>query len=133
MNKVILIGNLGRDPELHYTQSGSSVANFTLATNEKFLKDGELQEHTEWHNIVVWGKQAEACNKYIKKGNHIAVDGKITYRSYEDKEGNKRYITEIIANRVEFLNRSTNNKNTTNDKGTTNTGDNPDFFNGELL
>ena len=104
VNKVILIGNLGRDPELKYTPGGNAVCNFTLATNEKWTdKAGAKQERTEWHRIVVWGKQAEICGQYLKKGRQAYIEGSLTTREWNDKDGNKRYITEIIARDVRFL------------------------------
>jgi single-strand DNA-binding protein len=104
VNKVILIGNLGRDPELRYTQGGQGVANFTLATNERWKdKDGQNQERTEWHRIVVWGKQAENCAQYLQKGRSCYVEGRLQTREWEDKEGNKRQTTEIVAQNVTFL------------------------------
>ena len=104
VNKVILIGNLGRDPELRYTQSGQGVANFTLATNERWRdKDGNNQERTEWHRIVVWGKQAESCAQYLQKGRSVYVEGRLQTRDWEDKDGNKRQTTEITALTVQFL------------------------------
>ena len=104
VNKVILIGNLGRDPELRYTQSGQGVANFTLATNERWRdKDGNNQERTEWHRIVVWGKQAESCAQYLQKGRSVYVEGRLQTRDWEDREGNKRQTTEITALTVQFL------------------------------
>ena len=104
VNKVILIGNLGRDPELRYTQSGSAVANFTLATNEKWRdKDGNNQERTEWHRVVVWGRTAENCAQYLHKGSSVYVEGRLQTREWEDKDGNKRNTTEINALNVQFL------------------------------
>jgi single-strand DNA-binding protein len=105
VNKVILIGNLGRDPETRFTNSGSSVTNFSIATTESFAdKAGARQERTEWHNIVVWGKQGEACAQYLKKGSPVYVEGRITYREYEAKDGSgKRKATDIVAMRVQFL------------------------------
>jgi single-strand DNA-binding protein len=104
VNKVILIGNLGRDPELRYTQGGQGVANFTLATNERWKdKDGQNQERTEWHRIVVWGKQAENCAQYLQKGRSCYIEGRLQTREWEDKEGNKRQTTEIVAQNVTFL------------------------------
>ncbi len=106
VNKAILIGNLGKDPDLRYTPSGQAVATFSLATNERYKdKDGQLVDRTEWHNIVVWGKQAETAKEYLKKGRQIFVDGCIAYRTYDDREGNKRYITEVVAQRIQFLGR----------------------------
>jgi len=104
VNKVILIGNLGRDPEIRYTPSGRPVARFPLATTEVWNDaEGSRQERTEWHNIVVWGKQAESCSQYLAKGRQVFVEGAIRSRSYDDKDGNRRYITEIIGQRVQFL------------------------------
>jgi single-strand DNA-binding protein len=104
VNRVILIGNLGRDPELRYTQSGSAVANFTLATNERWRdKDGNNQERTEWHRIVVWGRTAENCAQYLQKGRSVYVEGRLQTREWEDKDGNKRNTTEINALNVQFL------------------------------
>ncbi|MFH0919145.1 MAG: single-stranded DNA-binding protein [Fibrobacterota bacterium] len=97
INKAILIGNLGRDPEVRYVSSGNPVANFTLATSESFKdKSGTKQTRTVWHNIVVWGKLAEICKQYLKKGSQIYVEGRIDNRSYDDKDGNKRYVSEVV-------------------------------------
>ena len=104
VNKVILIGNLGRDPELRYTQGGQAVANFTLATTERFpTKDGERQERTEWHRIVAWGRTAELCAQYLSKGRSVYVEGRLQTREWEDREGQKRRTTEIVAQTVQFL------------------------------
>jgi single-strand DNA-binding protein len=104
VNKVILIGNLGKDPELRYTPGGQPVATFSLATTERRTdKSGQRKETTEWHNIVVFGKTAEIVNQYLKKGRSCYLEGKITYRSWDDRDGNKKYKTEIIANTVQFL------------------------------
>jgi single-strand DNA-binding protein len=104
VNKVILIGNLGRDPELRYTQGGSAVANFTLATNERWRdKDGNNQERTEWHRIVVWGRTAENCAQYLQKGRPVYIEGRLQTREWEDKDGGKRNTTEINALNVQFL------------------------------
>ncbi len=104
LNKVMLIGNLGRDPELRFTPSGRAVARFSLATSEQWTaQDGTRQDRTEWHNIVVWGKQAETCGQYLAKGRQVFIEGSIRSRQYDDKEGQKRYITEVIAQRVQFL------------------------------
>ncbi len=105
VNKVILVGNLGADPELKYTPSNKPVANLNLATNEVFKdKAGQRQERTEWHRIVVWGEQAEHCQKYLKKGRSVYVEGRLQTRSWDDKAtGQKRYTTEIVADRVTFL------------------------------
>jgi len=104
VNKVILIGNLGRDPELKYTPGQNAVCNFTLATNEKWTdKSGAKQERTEWHRIVVWGKQAEICGQYLKKGRQVYIEGSLTTREWNDKDGNKRTTTEVKALRVQML------------------------------
>jgi single-strand DNA-binding protein len=105
MNKAIIIGNLGKDPEVRYTNNGNAVAQFSVATSERWTdKGGEAQERTDWHNIVVWGKQGENCGQYLSKGSKVCVEGSIRTRNYDDKDGVKRYVTEIIAQRVEFLN-----------------------------
>lgn len=107
VNKVILVGNLGKDPELRYTASGTAVANFSLATTEKYKdREGNSQEKTEWHNIVVWRQLAEICGKYLTKGKQIYVEGKIQSRSYDDRDGNKRYITEIVVDQLQMLGRA---------------------------
>ena len=104
VNKVILIGNLGRDPELRYTQSGQAVVNFTLATSENWTdKSGEKVERTEWHRIVVWGRVGELCAQYLSKGRTVYIEGRIQTREWEDKDGNKRFTTEINAQTVQFL------------------------------
>lgn len=104
INKAILVGNLGKDPELRYTASGQAVATFSLATTEKFKnKGGEQQERTEWHNIVAWGPLAEICGKYLTKGKQIYCEGRIQSRSYDDRDGNKRYITEIVISDMQML------------------------------
>tara|TARA_Y100001973_G_C5085024_1_gene274393 strand:- start:75 stop:524 length:450 start_codon:yes stop_codon:yes gene_type:complete len=104
INKVFLIGNLGKDPELRHTSGGGAVCNFTIATTETWnSKNGERQERTEWHRIVVWNKQGENCAQYLKKGRLCHVEGRIQTRDWEDKEGNTRYTTEIVADRVTFL------------------------------
>ena len=104
VNKCILIGNLGSDPEIRYTPSGAAVANFSLATTDKWTdKQGQPQERTEWHKIVVWGKLAELCGEYLSKGRQVYIEGSIQTRQWDDKEGNKRYTTEIKAREVTFL------------------------------
>jgi single-strand DNA-binding protein len=101
VNKVILVGNLGRDPEVRYTPSGQAVANFTLATNEAWTdKAGQKQERTEWHRVVVWGKAAENCGEYLSKGRQVYVEGRLQTREWTNKEGAKQYTTEVVANPV---------------------------------
>jgi single-strand DNA-binding protein len=104
VNKVILLGRLGQDPELKYTPGGSPVCNFSVATTEAWTdKQGQKQEKTEWHRIVVWGKLAELCNQYLAKGRQAFIEGRLQTRSWDDKDGNKRYTTEILANTVQFI------------------------------
>ncbi len=104
VNKVILIGNLGQDPELRYTSAGVAVATFTLATNESWKdQDGNTQERTQWHNLVAWRKLAEICGEYLKKGSRIYVEGRLQYRTYDDKNGVKRYVTEIVLDQMMML------------------------------
>jgi single-strand DNA-binding protein len=103
-NRVQLIGNLGQDPELKTLESGKKVAHFTLATNEDYKgADGQKVSETTWHNIVAWNGQAELAAKHLKKGGQVAVEGRIAYRSYEDKQGVTKYITEIVLNEMLFL------------------------------
>lgn len=105
LNKIMLIGNLGKDPEVRATPSGQMVANFSIATTEKWKgKDsGQWEEKTEWHNIVVWGKLAELCREYLHKGRPVYIEGKLQTRSWDDKEGKKRYTTEVLAQTIQFL------------------------------
>lgn len=105
VNKVILVGNLGKDPELRYTPSGAAVATFSLATTDPF-KDKEGNKKTEWHNIVAWRQLAEICGKYLHKGKQVYIEGRIQTRSYDDRDGNKRYITEIVADQMQMLGRA---------------------------
>ncbi len=105
VNKVILVGNLGRDAELRYTPGGAAVANFSIATSETWTdkNTGQRQEHTEWHRVDLWGKRAEALQQYLTKGLRIYVEGSLRTRQWEDRDGNKRYSTDIRADRIEFL------------------------------
>jgi single-strand DNA-binding protein len=104
VNKVILIGNLGADPEVRFTPSGQAVANFRIATSESWMdKQGQKQERTEWHRIVVWGKQAELCGEYLAKGRQCFVEGRLQTREWTDKENKKNYTTEVVASHVVFL------------------------------
>lgn len=104
VNKVILVGNVGKDPEVKYLEGGVGVAKFTLATSEKYKnKSGEMVTTTEWHNIVVWRGLAKVVEDYVKKGTQLYIEGKITTRSWDDKEGNKRYMTEIVADSLQLL------------------------------
>lgn len=103
-NRVFLLGNLGKDPELRYTPTQQSVCTFSLATSEQRRSaEGEKTEHTEWHNVVVWGKQAENCKKYLSKGRTALIEGRIQTRKWQDQQGATKYMTEIIANNVQFI------------------------------
>ncbi len=107
VNKVILIGNLGKDPEIRHTASGAPVANFSIATNEAWNnKDGQREERTEWHRVVAFGKLADICGQYLKKGKQVYIEGRLQTRSWEDRDGNKRYTTEIVASTMKMLGRA---------------------------
>jgi single-strand DNA-binding protein len=104
INKVILVGNLGADPEMRYTPSGTAVANFRIATSEtRTNKEGNKETKTEWHRIVTFGKLAEICGEYLAKGRQVYIEGRIQTRSWDDRDGNKRYTTEIVANTMQML------------------------------
>lgn len=104
VNKVILIGNLGADPELRYTPSGQPVASFRVATSENWVdKDGQKQERTEWHRVVVWGKLGELCTQFLGKGRQAYIEGRLQTREWQDRDGNKRFTTEVVAQNVVFL------------------------------
>ncbi|WP_310600718.1 single-stranded DNA-binding protein [Desulfobulbus sp.] len=104
VNKVILIGNLGADPEIRYTQSGTPVATFRVATTERWKgQDGQMQEQTEWHSIVAWRRLAEICGEYLSKGSRVFIEGKLQTRKWQDQNGNDRYTTEIIAREMKML------------------------------
>jgi single-strand DNA-binding protein len=104
VNKVILVGNLGRDAELRYTPGGAAVATLSLATTETWNdKEGQRQEKTEWHRVVLWGKQAETLSQYLQKGKQIYIEGRLQTRQWDDKDGNKRYTTEIRGDRIVLL------------------------------
>jgi single-strand DNA-binding protein len=106
LNKVMLIGNLGSDPEMRFTPNGNPVTSFRMATSRSFLdSDGERRQETEWFTVVVWGKQAESCNQFISKGKQVYVEGRLRTRSWEGQDGQKRFRTEVVANRVIFLDR----------------------------
>jgi single-strand DNA-binding protein len=120
VNKVIIVGRLGKDPEVRYTPNGQAVANFTVATSENWTDktSGQKQEKTEWHRIVVWGRLAELSRDYLKKGRQVYVDGRLQTRSWDDKDGVKKYITEIVANSIQFLGASPDKvESTTSDEG----------------
>lgn len=107
VNKVILVGNLGRDAEVRYTAGGTAVANFSLATTDRWTDpSGEKRDRTEWHRIVLWGKQAESVSQYLRKGRQVYVEGSLQTREWTDREGNKRQTTEVRAQRVQLLGRA---------------------------
>lgn len=105
VNKVILVGNIGRDPEVKYTQSGTAVASFSIATTDSYKdkQSGEWKERTEWHNVVTWQRLAEIASEYLKKGSRVYIEGRLQTRSWEDKQGQKRYTTEVVANDLVML------------------------------
>ena len=107
LNKVMLIGNLGADPEIRYTPSGAAVANFRMATKDQWTsKEGERQERTEWHRVVAWRRLGEICGEYLHKGSLVYIEGSLQTREWEDRDGNKRYTTEINAWRMQMLDRA---------------------------
>lgn len=103
LNKIMLMGRLGQDPEIYHAQSGTVITNFSLATSESYKKGDDWEERTEWHKIVVFGNTAEACANYLKKGSLVYIEGRMQTRNYQDKNGNEKYITEIILNEIKFL------------------------------
>lgn len=103
LNKVLLIGRLGADPEIRYTNEGTAVANFRLATNRPVKRGDQWEEETDWHRVVVWGRQAEVCSQYLGKGRLVFVEGALRTRSWEDQDGNKRWVTEVHAKDVQML------------------------------
>lgn len=105
INKVILIGRLGRDPELRYTQDGTAVASFSIATSDEWKdkESGEKRERTEWHRIVAWRKLGELCGEYLAKGRQVYIEGKLQTREWQDRDGNRRFTTEVVASEVQFL------------------------------
>lgn len=122
VNKVILVGHLGKDPELRYLEGNVSVASFPLATSETFNKDGKKVEQTEWHNIVMWRGLADVAAKYLNKGRLVYIEGKLRTRTYEDKEGIRRYTTEIVAESFNVLGRRTDFENPNSNQASSNTG-----------
>lgn len=136
LNKVMIIGRLGNNPELKTFSTGNTVANFSVATSENWQKDGEKQERTEWHRVVVWGKMADICGKYLSKGSSVYIEGSLQTRSWEDKDGQKRYTTEVNAQRVQFLD-TKKSQNTTVDSDSSNftsaTSSEPQFDAGEEI
>lgn len=128
VNKVIIIGNLGADPEKRVTGTGQTVATLNVATNEKWTdKAGQKQERTEWHRVVVWGQQADNCAQYLSKGRQVYVEGRLQTRQWDDKEGNKRYTTEVVAQRVQFLGGGSGERRTEGGAGAVSVEQTPDF------
>jgi single-strand DNA-binding protein len=131
VNKVILVGRLGADPEIKTVGGGQSVARLSLATSENWTgKDGQKQERTEWHRIVVWGRQAENCGKHLSKGRQVYIEGRLQTRSWEDPQGQKKYSTEIVASTVQFLGggaERSNSTTTSNDSQFNDFGPEPSF------
>ncbi len=131
VNKVILVGNLGKDPEVRHLEGGVAVASFSLATSEVYKdKTGTRQEQTEWHNVVVWRGLAEVAEKYLKKGMTIYIEGKLKTRSWDDKEGHKRYSTEVVGDTFTILSKKENTASGTNEDSGNNgpkTGDDLPF------
>jgi single-strand DNA-binding protein len=110
LNKVMLIGNVGKDPDIRHLESGTAVANLTLATTERYKdRNGEMQEQTEWHNVVLWRGLADVTERFVRKGSQIFIEGKIRTRSWEDQSGQKRYTTEIVADNMQLLGRRSDN------------------------
>lgn len=104
LNKVMLIGNLGKDPEVRYTTGGTAVASFSIATSEKFKnRNGEFEERTEWHNVVLWGRQAEIAGEYLAKGRTVYIEGRLQTRKWQDKDGRDRWSTEVVGERMQML------------------------------
>ena len=111
VNKVILVGNLGKDPEVRHLENGRAVANFSIATSESYKnKQGEKVTTTEWHNVVLWSPIAEIAEKYLKKGNQVYIEGKLTTRSWDDQDGNKKYTTEVVGNNLTMLGSKSDNE-----------------------
>jgi single-strand DNA-binding protein len=131
VNKVILVGRLGTDPEVKTISSGNTVARLSLATSENWKdREGQRQERTEWHRIVLWGKQAELAGKYLVKGRQVYIEGRLQTRSWEDQQGQKKYTTEIVANVIQFLgggNQSETGRGSHDDMGSQDFGPEPKF------
>ncbi len=124
VNKVILVGNVGKDPETRYLESGVAVCNFPMATSETYKnRDGEKVTNTEWHNIVLWRNLAEIANQYVKKGTQLYIEGRIRTRSWEDRDGNKRYITEVVGDNMQMLGRPPKDNEGSTGSGTQGTRD----------
>lgn len=127
VNKVIIVGRLGADPEVKAIGSGSTVARLNIATSESWVKDGQKQEKTEWHRVTVWGKLAEICGKHLSKGRQVYVEGKLQTRQWEDQQGAKRYSTEIVASTVQFLGSASGERTTSSNNQSAGGGDDFNF------
>jgi single-strand DNA-binding protein len=129
VNKVIIVGRLGADPEVKAVGQGSTVTRLNIATSENWMgKDGQKQERTEWHRVVVWGKLAEICGKHLSKGRQVYVEGRLQTRQWEDQQGQKKYTTEIVANTVQFLGSAGGERTTDNNRGSNASGGGGDEF-----
>jgi single-strand DNA-binding protein len=118
LNKVLLIGNTGRDPEVRYTASGTAVASFSLATSEKFKnKGGEWEERTEWHNVILWGRLAEIAGEYLSKGKTVFIEGRLQTRKWQDRDGKDRFTTEIVGEKMQMLSKKEGNGRTADAPG----------------
>jgi len=128
LNKVMLIGCLGKDPETRYTKAGTAVTGFSLATSERFkAKSGEWEERTEWHNVTAWGKLAEICGEYMTKGKLVYIEGRLQTRKWEDKDGKDRYTTEVVADKMQMLSGKGEKKEDKPDAGAPATKEEPPF------
>lgn len=127
VNKVILVGNLGKDPEVRHLENGTAVANFSMATTESYKdKNGQRQDITEWHNIVLWRGLAEVAEKYLRKGNQVYIEGKLKTRSWQDKDGNTRYTTEIVGDNMTMLGSKSDNRSDSSQPNQENKSESPD-------
>jgi len=134
VNKAIIVGRLGADPEARTTSGGKAVTQLSVATSESWMdKDGQRQEKTEWHRVVVWGKQAESCAKYLAKGRQVYVEGRLQTRSWEDQQGQKKYTTEVVANQVVFLSPQSENRTQDFSGGNNDFGPEPQFNENEEI
>lgn len=136
INKVILVGRLGFDPEVKTISSGNTVCRLRLATSESWVKDGQKQEKTEWHRVTVWGKLGELCGKHLSKGRQVYIEGKLQTSTYEDKQGQTKYSTEVVANNVQFLgsaNDRVSNSMGSDEGGVQDFGPEPSFDNSEEI
>ena len=134
VNKVILVGLLGRDPEVRYTKSSQAVASFSIATTERWTgKDGNKEEKTEWHRIVAWGKLGEICGEYLSKGKQVYIEGRLQTREWEDNDGNKKQTTEIVANNMTMLGQSGSSGNSGNAGGGSQSNSGGDDFEDDYI